>query len=230
MEYKKKYFESGQEYKSKRGLHNLKKIFPRKFFEKKSRIHYNLILHDRWKKFAKSKNILDAGCGKCEFISLNPYNKKIYGIDINLDAIKIGSERGFKVKYADVTRNIPFKDNTFDSIIFSHVLEHLESPVNTINEFKRVLKNKGKIMIIVPNLSFKRFHDDYTHKKLYTKLSLYRLLRDFEFEDIKIENGPMLNQLISALFFQFPRLRLKIEKLLGKISPFEIIVTAKNTK
>ena len=46
---------------------------------------------------------------------------------------------------------------------------------------------------------------------------------------MKIKNGPCLDQLLGILLF-FPKLRLLIEKILGKIAPSEFIAVAEYEK
>lgn len=45
---------------------------------------------------------------------------------------------------------LPFKNETFDSIAATHVLEHIPNIVKTMNECWRVLKPDGKFNIRVP--------------------------------------------------------------------------------
>ena len=40
----------------------------------------------------------------------------------------------------DDIRRLPFADESFDTVIFAHVLEHLADPVETLREMVRVLK------------------------------------------------------------------------------------------
>jgi ubiquinone/menaquinone biosynthesis C-methylase UbiE len=48
---------------------------------------------------------------------------------------------------------LPFKDKSFDEIIFSNVIEHIpESPV-IISEMKRVLKKGGLLVVGTPDYS-----------------------------------------------------------------------------
>ena len=49
----------------------------------------------------------------------------------------------------DATR-LPFEDNTFDSIVTSEVLEHIQNDVTAIAEFYRVLKPGGSLAVTVP--------------------------------------------------------------------------------
>ena len=47
-------------------------------------------------------------------------------------------------------KNIPFEKETFDRIIISHCLEHVNDPETFINEMFRVLKKDGIISIALP--------------------------------------------------------------------------------
>lgn len=53
------------------------------------------------------------------------------------------------VMRGDVTR-LPFEDNTFDCIVTSEVLEHIQDDVTAIHEFHRVLKPGGTLAATVP--------------------------------------------------------------------------------
>ncbi|MFO8062546.1 MAG: class I SAM-dependent methyltransferase [bacterium] len=46
--------------------------------------------------------------------------------------------------------DMPYCDNTFDIIILSQVLEHLEHPQNALREIKRILSPEGSVIITVP--------------------------------------------------------------------------------
>ena len=49
-------------------------------------------------------------------------------------------------------QNLPFRDNSFEIVHASHVLEHLINPFQALTEFKRITK---KIVIVkVPNASY----------------------------------------------------------------------------
>jgi len=63
---------------------------------------------------------------------------------VNLDAIK--------TKGVDVIHNLnkypyPFKDDTFDEIFASHIIEHLPDTVSFIKEIWRISKPNAKIII-----------------------------------------------------------------------------------
>jgi len=52
--------------------------------------------------------------------------------------------------YASAER-IPFKDNVFDRVTIHHVLEHIENPLATIRDVKRVLRKGGRLIIMIPS-------------------------------------------------------------------------------
>lgn len=225
------YFESGRDYNKKRGLYILREFFPLKdLLRRKSDEHYKLLLLEKWRFLKEANSVLDAGCGKGAFIKLNPYKKKTYGVDIIKEEIIKAKKNGLNVNLADLNKSLPFEDDSFDGITCSHVLEHIGDPANMLKEFRRILVKGGILVIAVPNFSFKHFYRDPTHKRPYPKEALYRLLIDYGFTDVKIKNGPHLNQLLSFVFFLFPRLRFNSEKLLGLLKPWEIIAIAKNKK
>ncbi len=58
----------------------------------------------------------------------------------------------------DIT-NIRYPDRSFDLIICSHVLEHIQDDKKAISELYRVLKDDGMAVILVPILTQKTFED-----------------------------------------------------------------------
>lgn len=97
------------------------------------------------------KKILDVGCASGWFLSqlskLYP-KAKCYGVDVYDNAIAYGAklypEINFKV--ADAHR-LPFEDNTFDLVVCTSVLEHVDDPQSVLLEIKRVLKQRGVAVI-----------------------------------------------------------------------------------
>lgn len=104
----------------------------------------------------KNKTVLDVGCGFgwLEY-RLKDKVKHITGIDVNdNDILKAKNEINSKnVEF--ITGNalkLPFKDNNFDVVISSEVIEHL--PKNSeecfLKEISRVLKKEGKLFLTTP--------------------------------------------------------------------------------
>lgn len=177
-----------------------------------------------WSKL-KGTRVLDAGIGGNSLLENSPTGKELYGIDISESFVKMAKDKGFNVKKADC-RKLPFRNEFFDNVYSSHVIEHIPDPENAVAEFKRVLKKGGTLFVRVPNVMNMRWHywDDYTHIKVFTPKALYRLLFEQGFENIKIESGFFFGSLM-FLLTPFPRLRVRLDRLLGKWFSFEIWAT-----
>ena len=97
--------------------------------------------------------VLDAACGDGSGIEhlINKGYKNIFGVDINDNKLeraikKVGKERLFNNHISE----LQFKNDYFDFIWSSHTLEHSDNPIKSLNEFIRVLKPGGNILLILP--------------------------------------------------------------------------------
>ena len=86
------------------------------------------------------------------------------GVDLNREAIenaKNSSEvpKNIELLHIQKGEKLPFEDETFTSISFIGVLEHIHDQSSTLKELRRVLKKDGKILIIVPGKYFLSFLD-----------------------------------------------------------------------
>lgn len=104
-----------------------------------------------------SLRILEVGCGTGETLA---YIKKIrakaevFGVDFDPSAVIFSKKRGMaQVLKADAAR-LPFKNKTFDVVLFLDVLEHIQEQEQVIQESRRVLKEGGRIIITSPALPF----------------------------------------------------------------------------
>lgn len=109
-------------------------------------------LHDKKiTKLLKPKSddvILEIGCNQGELVSLlRNFSEKVYGCDINEEAIKNSSINGLDVMPVD---DLIYKDNFFDKIISSHVIEHITDLEKAFKEIERVLKPNGLCVLIYP--------------------------------------------------------------------------------
>lgn len=77
----------------------------------------------------------------------------------------------------DVVHNLdvfpwPYADNSFDLIFAHSVFEHLEDQVATMDEFWRILKPKGRVVLTVPYFRSVDAFTDPTHEHFFTSRSL----------------------------------------------------------
>ena len=122
----------------------------RKLIKRTSKKHIQTILskNSDW-------NILDIGCG----YSANEFANTICDVQ---DLSKLYEDKNF-VKLEK--KQLPFKDNEFDFVIASHVLEHVEDFKFFISELERVSK-KGYIELptkLEDNLVFENKKDHLWH-------------------------------------------------------------------
>ncbi len=104
----------------------------------------------------KIKSVLDVGCG--EGFTLNRLEgegigKKLEGVDFNKNAIEIGKKLhpDLTLKVSSIY-NLEYKNNSFDLVMATEVLEHLEEPKKGLRELIRV--SKKYILLSVPNEPF----------------------------------------------------------------------------
>lgn len=97
------------------------------------------------------KSILDVGCASGWFLSRihKKYPKaKCTGVDIYKEAIFYGRRKYPKISFkVSDAHKLPFKAQTFDLIVCTEVLEHVEDPAGAIMEMKRVLSKNGRLVI-----------------------------------------------------------------------------------
>lgn len=137
--------------------------------------------------FKKGDKILDIGCSTGNFVAQDSEN--IIGIDVDEDSVKIAEKRGLKVSKHNLKNKLPFEDGTIDNINCRYVLEHLENPLFLMKEIFRVLKSKGRVVLVTDRLT-KHFWDDYTHKKPFSEKSLEQLAYDAGFRNYEVYSFP----------------------------------------
>ncbi|MCB9812852.1 MAG: class I SAM-dependent methyltransferase [Pseudomonadales bacterium] len=106
-----------------------------------------------YKYFDKKDIVLDLPCGYGEFINNINVKYKI-AIDINPDSKRF-LNKGVKF-YKALSNSLPLNNKSVDKIFVSNFFEHItrKEIQKTIIEFKRILKDNGKIIILQPNIRF----------------------------------------------------------------------------
>jgi len=72
---------------------------------------------------------------------------------------------------------LPFRDGTFDKVVASHIIEHLDNPDYFIKELYRILKGSGTLDLYCPNFISKASKLDPTHKHVFNPISIVKKLK-----------------------------------------------------
>lgn len=95
--------------------------------------------------------LLDVGCGSGLFSNLAFLKgMNVTGIDASHQLIEQAKKRNTSVNFlTGEMEELPFDDNTFDVVCAFNSIQYAESVENAILESKRVLKEKGKLIIMI---------------------------------------------------------------------------------
>jgi ubiquinone/menaquinone biosynthesis C-methylase UbiE len=56
-----------------------------------------------------------------------------------------------EIKQGDLSRSLPYSDNSFDYVTCVEGLEHIENPHQAVREFSRILHSGGQLILSIPN-------------------------------------------------------------------------------
>jgi SAM-dependent methyltransferase len=126
-----------------------------------------------WIEPSDDKLILDMPCGRGFYLNMIRYVSKcrLVGADLDWD-VMLKAQRNVG-QLPDITLSncniyaLPFPDDSFDAVILSEVLEHIDDDVGGLKEIYRVLKPGGVVAITVPNADYP-FWWDPINKSLET--------------------------------------------------------------
>lgn len=100
------------------------------------------------KPFIGSKKVLDVGCATGRY--LEHFSKDSVGLELSSKSVKCVLKKKLKIVKSDVNHKFPFRNNQFEVVFASHIIEHVYSPYNFLEESKRVLKKDGLIVLGFP--------------------------------------------------------------------------------
>ncbi len=99
----------------------------------------------------KRGTVLDAGCGPGALTrELADLGYQMSGCDFRADDFA-ASDSEIEVRQADLNESLPYKDDAFDYVVSTEVLEHLQNPFRAIQEFSRVTRPGGTVVLTTPN-------------------------------------------------------------------------------
>lgn len=97
--------------------------------------------------------VLDIGCGDGTFTeAIIKQGKNITGVDLNQNCLEQAAKKGVyqKLEQASVY-NLPFANNSFNTVICNSVLEHIKQIDTAIEQIYRVLKKEGTLLFTAPS-------------------------------------------------------------------------------
>jgi ubiquinone/menaquinone biosynthesis C-methylase UbiE len=144
--------------------------------------------------FCTGKSVLEVACGSgqglgylaeiAEKFSAGDYSQKL------LDIAKNHYGKRINLKKFDAQK-MPFKDKTFDVIVFFEAMYYLPDAEKFISECRRVLKKAGRLLIATANKDLFDFNaSPYTYK-YYGIVEMNGLLSKYGFETEFFGNSPV---------------------------------------
>jgi SAM-dependent methyltransferase len=129
-------------------------------------------------------HVLEIGAGYCDWIN-NVQAERRVAVDI-WPRLAAHADRGVQPEVLDVSRDLrTLGTSVFDVVLASNVLEHFDpdTVASVVGDVHAVLKPGGLFLIVQPNfrLASRRYFDDYTHRAIFTDVSLPALLRAHDF-------------------------------------------------
>ncbi len=159
------------------------------------------------KKVQPSSAILDVGCSEGFFLGEIQTTGLRVGTDIDFIRLRAGKLERPQVNFVNADAyNLPFRQNSFDTVVLIGVLPYLESPVATLKEIHRVLTKPGRIELSSVNAYWLyRLLNIYNWKhrfRFYTSSELKTMMKDAGFAvDSIYSRGRLLALLVGNLFF-----------------------------
>jgi SAM-dependent methyltransferase len=117
-----------------------------------------------------SPRILDAGCGTgrnlLEFGSLGHAT----GVDTSPRAVEFCRGRGVQDVRQAAVEHLPFEDSSFDLVLATDVIEHVDDDAAALRELRRVTAPEGRLILTVPAYGWLwSSHDESVHhRRRYT--------------------------------------------------------------
>lgn len=93
-------------------------------------------------------------------------------------------------KAADINERLPIENATYDTLIARHLLEHLVNPIKVLQDWSRVVKPGGRMVLAVPNQEIRNTIPlNYQHVHAYTPDSLKTMMENLGWHTEAIEDG-----------------------------------------
>ena len=136
--------------------------------------------------------LLDAGAGSqryrdfCEHLDYVSQDFGSYSVDEKVTIVNVEGSATSEYRYGPIDIrgdiwDIASPDESFDVILCTEVLEHIPYPIATIEEFQRILKPGGKLILTVPSNCLRHF-DPFFFTSGFSDRWFVRILDESGFE------------------------------------------------
>lgn len=96
-------------------------------------------------------SVLDLGCGDGDYsAALENSGFDVTAGDIDKERFRHAGRIRFET--CDITKKMPFSDESFEYVLLMEVIEHLRNPYDVLPEVSRVLKTGGSLILSTPNI------------------------------------------------------------------------------
>ncbi len=178
--------------------------------------------------------ILDVGCGGGDVLNIlardiGILHRRFVGIDIDYNATTkpTTNSDAANIKYLNADGHyLPFRDDAFDLVITTGVLEHVNSYLVVISEIRRVLKNGG-VAFIACGPNRKCPIDSPYHKKIVNRYphlpEIYKVLEPLKCKNLWHEVVARRIEYSGWHIHHHPKLYHRIFNLLQKMSKSSMV-------
>lgn len=148
-------------------------------------LHFEASIEDAVREFSMSlpggSRVLDAGAGECQYRPLLAQHQYV-AVDLGIGDTDWSYSQLHAV--ADLQK-LPFGGGVFDACLNVVTLEHMSDPFAVLAELTRVLKPRGRLLLITP-LEWEEHQIPYDYFR-YTRYGVELLLRKVGLEIDRIE-------------------------------------------
>lgn len=153
--------------------------------------------------------ILDCACGRGFYLNMLRYVSKcrLIGLELDWPVIQkaqrnVGHLPDLLLTNANIYQ-LPYADDTFDGVILSEILEHVDRDVDGLKEVFRVLKPGGVVAVTVPNANYPFWWDpiNRTLENVFHTHIQHGLLAGIWANHVRLYTAEQLRSSVSAAGF-----------------------------
>ena len=153
--------------------------------------------------------ILEVGCGGGALISrlIAHTSCDVVGVDWLHTSVHLARQRSSRARLLQGDAcALPFPDGRFDKVVAQHLIEHFDDTKRVLMEWRRVLKPKGVLVIVTPNIGYphQEWFEDPTHRHIFSEADLRDQLSGAGFA---VNETRIINPYVVSLSFQFAAAR-----------------------